>query len=115
MVWVPRISPGPLLVSSYRQFWPHGSRGHAGPVPGHGPSPCTTIVDIEMFRIIQPQGETATIMPPTCHAVICCRILSLTAGQGSPNCQSTLQEACQGYLQGAVCRLQLDTAVGGVT
>ena len=50
---------------------------------------------------------------PTCHAAICCRILSLTAGQGSPNCQSTLQEACQGYLQGAVCRL--DTAVGGVT
>ena len=37
---------------------------------------------------------------PTCHAAICCRILSLTAGQGSPNCQSTLQEACQGYLQG---------------
>ena len=52
---------------------------------------------------------------PTCHAVICCTILSLTAGQGSPKCQFTLQEACQGYLQGAVCSLQLDTAVGGVT
>ena len=29
-----------LLVSVYRQFWPHGSSGQLGLVPGHRESPC---------------------------------------------------------------------------
>ena len=86
---VPVTLESELLVRLYRQFWPQGSSGQPGLVPGHRESPWpgsdVRCHDDPLSRL-------------TSQALIWPTIWPRTVEQDWGNCHSILQEACHGYL-----------------